>query len=67
MVGYDAAVSVKPEVTPVVPFKNKIQYILPTQTVLLDHLVTRMIKKNTLVSAHLFLNEHLNNAKIDGR
>jgi hypothetical protein len=27
------------EVTPVVPFKNKIQYVLPTQTVLLDHIV----------------------------
>jgi hypothetical protein len=55
MVGYDAAVSVKPEVTPVVPFKNKIQYILPTQTVLLDHLVTRMIKKkNTGISSSFF-------------
>jgi hypothetical protein len=54
MVGYDAAVSVKPEVTPVVPFKNKIQYILPTQTVLLDHLVTRMIKKHTGISSSFF-------------
>jgi hypothetical protein len=26
----------QPEVTPVVPFKNKIQYYVPTQTVL-DH------------------------------
>jgi hypothetical protein len=35
MVGYDAAVSVKPEVTPVVPFKNKIQYYQLKQSFLI--------------------------------
>jgi hypothetical protein len=33
------------EVTPFVPFKNKIQYVLlPSQTVLLDHLVFKIAK-----------------------